>query len=351
MKNFCAVIFAAFALVPCSRAWNAEGHMVVAQIAYSHLTDSVKSNCDALIAVPISYTNTGTTNFITAACWADDFKANLGTAIWHYIDIPFSFDGTPTNGFSPASFDVVKAINLCVQQLASPSTTQSNQAIYLRYLLHFVGDIHQPLHAATELSGGSSAGDGGGNGFVITGNGGNLHSLWDSGGGFVGASLGRPLSASSKTTLSNKVAVIEADYPYTAGPGGFPNPTDWAIEGWNLARTVAYIGINQGDTPSSSYISSAQQTAESRLAQGGHRLADLLNTIFTVSPTIIQLNAASSGSVSFSWNAVPGHSYHIQRKQDLADSWTDVAVVTPKAGLGTYSDVVGTATRFYRVTQ
>ncbi|MGZ4987377.1 MAG: S1/P1 nuclease [Limisphaerales bacterium] len=352
MKKLCALIFAAFALVPCSRAWNAEGHMVVAQIAYNHLTPSVKAICDGLIAVPILYTNTGTTNFITAACWADDFKTQLGTGIWHYIDIPFSLDGTPTTGVSQDSYDVVRAINLCVQQLANPSTTQSNQAIYLRYLIHFVGDIQQPLHASTAVFATAPSGDAGGNGFVITGYGGELHALWDQGGGFISASVGRPLSASGKTTLSNKVAAIEADYPYTSNAGVYPNPMDWATEGWNLAQTVAYVGISQGDSPSSSYTNAAQHTAESRLALGGHRLADLLNTIYTESSTTtLQVNAASSGNVSFSWNAVPGHSYHVQRKQDFAESWADVAVVTSKSGLATYSEPVGTTMRFYRVTQ
>ncbi|MDB6057594.1 MAG: nuclease [Verrucomicrobiales bacterium] len=325
--------------------------MVVAQIAYNHLTASVRSNCDALIAVPLTYTNTGTSNFITAACWADDFKANLGTGVWHYIDIPFSLDGTPTNGVSADSFDVVRAINQCVQALGNPSTTQSNQAVYLRYLLHFVGDIHQPLHASTAVFASATSGDAGGNGFIITGYGGELHALWDQGGGYVSASVPRPLSTSGKTTLSNKVAVIEADYPYVSNAGAFPDPMTWAMEGYNLAQTVAYVGINQGDAPTSSYTNAAQHTAESRLALAGHRLADLLNTLFTVYPTTLQLSAASTGSMSFSWNAVPGRTYKVQRKQNLDDTWVTVAVVTPKSGTATYSEVAGTTTRFYQVTQ
>lgn len=325
--------------------------MVVAQIAYSHLTDSAKAACDALVAVPLTYTNTGTTNFITAACWADDFKTQLGTGVWHYIDIPFSLDGTPTNGVAQDSYDVVRAINLCMQQLGSSTTSQSNQAVYLRYLLHFVGDIHQPLHASTAVFAGSTGGDAGGNGFAITGYGGELHALWDQGGGFVAANLSRPLSSGSKTTLSNKVTQIETTYPYTTNSGTFPDPMSWALEGWNLAQTVAYVGINQGDAPSSTYTNAAQQTAESRLALGGHRLADLLNTLFAVYPTTLQVNAVTGSNVSFSWNAIPGRTYHVQRRQSLADDWGDIAVMTPKSGLATYSEAIGTTTRFYRVTQ
>lgn len=351
MNKFCAFVLAILSLAPCSHAWNAEGHMVVAQIAYNHLTASVRSNCDALIAVPLTYANTGTSNFITAACWADDFKGNLNTANWHYIDIPFSLDGTPTNGVGTTSFDVVRAINQCVQALGSTATSQSNQAVYLRYLLHFVGDIHQPLHASTAVFAGATAGDGGGNGFSISGTWNNLHSLWDAGGGYVAASMGRPLNASNKTILSNKVAQIEVDYPYPGNSSVIEDPMNWAIEGYNLAQTVAYVGINQGETPTSSYTSAVQDTVESRLALAGHRLADLLNNLFTPFPTSLKLNAASSGSVSFSWNAIPGRTYKVQRKQTLADVWATIAVVTPKSGTATYSEAMGTTTRFYQVTQ
>src|SRR6185369_11394044 len=68
-------------------AWNAEGHMTVAQIAYNHLNPSVKTRCDNLIAVSMgTNSSNGTSNFVTAAVWADDFKTPLGTANWHYID-------------------------------------------------------------------------------------------------------------------------------------------------------------------------------------------------------------------------------------------------------------------------
>jgi hypothetical protein len=351
MKKFLALVLSVFAFIPCSRAWNAEGHMVVAQIAYNHLTASVRSNCDALIAVPMTYSNAWSTNFITSASWADDFKSSLQTGIWHYIDIPFSLDGTSTNGVTPDSFDVVRAINLCVQQLGSASTSQSNQAVYLRYLEHFVGDIHQPLHASTAVSAAHPSGDAGGNDFIITGYGGELHALWDQGGGYVAASMSHPLTASNKTTLSNKVAQIEADYPYVANPGVVEDPMNWAMEGYNLAKTVAYVGITQSNSPSSSYTNLAQHTAESRLAVGGHRLADLLNTLFTPTAPKLVLNTVSGGNVSFSWNAIPGQSYHVQRKQNLTDAWADVAVVMPKSGAATYSEAVGTTTRFYRVTE
>src|SRR4029077_12452659 len=113
MKTILAGICAVLGVLNCAQAWNAEGHMVTAQIAYDHLTPAARAACNTLIAVPLANNSPGTSNFVTAAVWADDFKTPLGTAIWHFIDIPFSLDGTPTNGVGAAAFDVVQAIHLC----------------------------------------------------------------------------------------------------------------------------------------------------------------------------------------------------------------------------------------------
>src|SRR6185436_1833148 len=157
----------------------------VAQIAYNHLDPAVKAKCNTLMAVPVIASDSGNSNFVTAAVWADDLKGITSSFNnWHYIDIPFSLDGTSTNGVGAASFDVVRAINLCVSNLASSATSVSNQALYLRFLLHFVGDIQQPLHCSTAVSAARLSGDAGGNSFSINGTWNNLHSLWDAGGGY-----------------------------------------------------------------------------------------------------------------------------------------------------------------------
>ena len=217
------------------------GHMVVAQIAYNHLDPSVKAKCDALIAVPLTYGGNSTSNFVTAACWADDYKSQLGTGIWHYINLPFSLDGTSTNNLAPSAFDVVQAINLSIATLLNSGAAQTEQAPSLRYLIHFVGDIQQPLHCADAFFASEPNGDEGGNAFAIQGSWSNLHSLWDAGGGYLTDSVSRPLNSSAKTTLSNKVAAIEADYPYTPNAGTIPNPMDWAQEGLGIAETVTDV--------------------------------------------------------------------------------------------------------------
>ena len=350
MIKFLTGLSACFCLSQSVLAWNAEGHMVVAQIAYNHLDSTVKAKCDALIAVPLNYGGTATSDFVTAAVWADDYKSQLGSGTWHYIDLPFSLDGTSTNGFVPAAFDVVQAINLSISTLQSSSATQSNQAVSLRYLLHFVGDIQQPLHCSDAFFASQPNGDAGGNGFYINGTWNNLHSLWDSGGGYLTDFLSRPLSSASQTTLNNKVAAIEADYPYTPNVGTIPNPMDWAREGQGVAETVSYVGITLNSTPSSSYLNTAQTTTEQRMALGGHRLADLLTTLFASNPILLSSIIGTNGNFGFSWNAVSGTSYRVQWKQQLGDStWNDLTNITASGNSASFSEPLEQTQRFYRV--
>src|ERR1039457_2898775 len=91
--RFLAILFACLCLARPTFPWGQEGHIVVAEIAYNHLSPAVKAKCDALIAVPLTYSSTASTNFITAASWADDFKSQLGTGTSHYIDLPLCISG------------------------------------------------------------------------------------------------------------------------------------------------------------------------------------------------------------------------------------------------------------------
>jgi len=296
MKKILAIVCLFSCLLDSAQAWNAYGHMVVSQIAYNHLAPDVKAKCDALIAVSVLGSGNNNSNFVTAACWADDIKGTTSAYnTWHYIDIPFSLDGTTTNGFVPDSFDVVQAINQCVAVLQDQSATTTTQATCLRFILHFVGDIQQPLHCSTAISAAHTGGDAGGNSFSLTGTFGNLHSLWDSGGGYVSSSLSRPLSSGSQTTLSSKVADVEAAYPYSIGFITLPNPMAWATEGVNHAQTNSYVGVTNGTTPTSAYTNTVQLTTKQLLANGGQRLADLLNLLMHTPTNIVVTNVADSG--------------------------------------------------------
>ena len=204
----------------------------------------------------------------------------------------------------------------------------------------------------TAFFGGSTTGDAGGNGFNITGTWNNLHSLWDAGGGYLTDSVSRPLSSAAKTTLSNKVAVIEADYPYVPNRGTIPDPMDWAREGQGIAGTVTYVGITLGTSPSTTYLNTTMATTEQRMAMGGHRLADLLNTLYTTNPVPLVSARVSQGKIGFSWSTIPGRTYQVQWKQQLSDStWNSLTNFTASGNSASFSESASQTRRFYRVAQ
>lgn len=345
-------VLACLLFSPRLLAWNAEGHMVVAQIAYNHLNPSVKVRCDNLIAVSMgTNSSSGTSNLVTAAVWADDFRTPLGTANWHFINYLLGLD-SPTNGVAFATFDVVRAINTNIAVLQNNSATVSNQAAHLRYLLHFVGDIHQPLHCVAAISSVTPNGDAGGNGFGITGNWSNLHALWDEGGGYLSDFIARPLTSTGQAILSNKVVAIETSYPYSPNPGTVPDPTTWAQEGLAAAQNVVYAGIVRSNTPSAGYLNTAQATAEARLAYAGHRLADLLNTIMAPSPIVLGSLTTTNGSFRFSWSSSPAVTYRVQTKSNLTDpTWGEITSIIASSNVVSFSEALTDARRFYRVVQ
>ncbi len=244
---------------------------------------------------------------------------------------------------------------MSVATLQNPSATQSNQAVSLRYLIHFVGDITQPLHCSTAVSALRTHGDSGGNSFYITNDyWDNLHSLWDAGGGYLFDSLSRPLTVGNQNTLNAKIATIEADYPYnySTNLGTIPNPMTWAQEGLNLAKTVSYVGITLNGTPSNDYLNTTMATTKQRMAAGGHRLADLLNTLYPAPPIVLSSVTIANGNFGFSWNAISNIAYKVQWKQQLsAPAWNNLANIMATNSSVSFREQLGPTQRFYRVTQ
>ena len=163
--------------------------------------------------------------------------------------------------------------------------------------------------------------------------------------------MSRPLSSASQSTLNDKVTAIEADYPYSPNAGTLPDPMGWALEGQQIAETVAYVGISQNATPSTAYLNTAQATTEQRMAAGGHRLADLLNTLFTTNA--VRLTCFSTnGTFRISWSSIPGRTYSVQWKERLADAaWNPLTNITASSPSTSFSEAPQQAQRFYQVAQ
>ena len=269
-----------------SFGWGAGGHMMVASIAFKRLNTHAKAQAIALLARPINPAaiTAKDLDFINAAHWADDLRPIAEFDPFkelHFIDTAFSTDGTALPPLPTPN--IVTALEEQVNILKT-STDKDAQAQALRFIIHFVGDIHQPLHCATRVSSALPDGDRGGNlvSINVAGKKTNLHSYWDGGiGSFpkTGANFAPPplsqIPAAAAAAMAGNPATnpkVKLKYPF--------NYAAWAAESFALAKSTAYNGMANGVTPPASYNTKALKVARQRVAWGGYRLAALLNSIW-----------------------------------------------------------------------
>ncbi|MDT5156027.1 MAG: hypothetical protein QOH51_384 [Acidobacteriota bacterium] len=289
-------------------AWHDTGHMVVAQVAYLRLTPAAKARVDALLLTPpgkrpfvflcagyyTPETCEKTYDPVQIAVWMDDFRGdslNDPYASWHYIDFRPIFDGIPerTNaGAEPEN--VLSRINWAMNTLRKGTGSNKTDAETLGFLYHLVGDVHQPLHAATRYTAANPNGDQGGNFFKIQmppeAHISNLHAFWDAAGGAFGfVSPKRPLDQAGKDRMLALAGEVMKEFPAEAVPEWKNlDPHDWVIESNDLARQVVYKNISEGEAPSKAYTDAAQKLSRKRLAIAGYRLAGVLNALFVAAP-------------------------------------------------------------------
>jgi hypothetical protein len=275
-----------------SFGWAAGGHMMTAFIAFNRLNPRARAKARELLAIPIDpqEVSRSSKDFVNASHWADDlrpFPEFDPLKPLHFIVKPFSFDGTPLPTDLPTD-NIVTALEANVEILKN-STDKNAQAKALRLVIHFVGDIHQPLHCATRYSEELPEGDLGGNKFSIRIPGidgqlkkSNLHSYWDSGierfpptgPNFAPPPLRRIPPAVRMAVAGNPASdpALKLDDPF--------NFNSWAEESHELAKNVAHKGVWEGTRPNAKYNRKALRVARKRVAWGGYRLAALLNSIW-----------------------------------------------------------------------
>jgi hypothetical protein len=287
------IAFAGVCLILCtpslSLGWGPGGHMMVASVAFKRLNPRAKAKVQALLALPIQPTaqTNKTKDFVNAAHWADDIRdvaAFKKFAELHFIDTAFSVDGT---ALPPLPIpNVVTALQENVAILKNPASSKNAQAQALRFVIHFVGDIHQPLHCATRVDSAHPTGDQGGNGVLLNvgGKSVKLHSYWDGGiNSFPKGGPGPTFAPPALSTIGPAAAKVLVGNPATDPNLNLNNPTNfdgWAAESFELAKSTAYDGMQNGVTPSATYNAAALKVARQRVAWGGYRLAALLNSIW-----------------------------------------------------------------------
>lgn len=282
MKKISMFIVASIAALFCANtlAWNAAGHEIVAQIAYDRLLPSARKKIDQLTKA-MSHNYYADDRFLRIATWPDRVKSKTRKYnAWHYIDLPVMRDGLKPVKISP--INAVWAVQNAKKILMSKQARFSVRAKYLSFLVHIIGDIHQPMHCITEYSQQfpPPEGDQGGNLVVIHSPlAKNLHGLWD---------MGLGLLHSRKTgSFFNYYRVVRTAHSWSNQypPGFFGarysqlSPQEWAKTSHHLALEYAY-DLPSSLVPSSSYIQQGKRVVKEQVVIAGYQLAEILNQIF-----------------------------------------------------------------------
>ncbi|MDR2907835.1 MAG: S1/P1 nuclease [Bacteroidales bacterium] len=251
-----------FILVLCSVqvfGWGYKGHYIVAEIAERNLTPKAKAEVDRLL---------NGKKMVFYADWLDNVRNDKEgrydyTRTWHYanVDSGKTFEEMPV----VETGNVLSGSEMAVKILTSATESDSLKTLYLKYLVHLVGDLHCPMHAG-RLS------DRGGNSYHIKwfNSETNIHSLWDS------KFLESARFWSYSEWATNLMAGLTPEQIADKQQGAFQ---DWFLETVDLAAFLYEI-TPQGENLSYAYIHNYGYILEQQFTLGGLRLAQVLNTIF-----------------------------------------------------------------------
>ena len=265
-----------FAVIPVAWAWGALGHRMVAELAERHLDPKAKAEVARLLAGEPDPTLAGVAN------WADDLRNTdperfKATSRWHYINAEgggCSFDEARD---CPDGNCVVSAIERQRLILADRSQPLAARRDALKFIVHFVGDVHQPMHPGDRD-------DAGGNRFQVSLRtpiepeayarkdyvdgvmGSNLHSIWDY---YLLRSRGLDLAA-----YSDRLDALP--WPSYPAPSAHDvMPMAWAKESCRLIEARGLYPATH--TMDHGYLDAQRPLAEQRIRQAAWRLAQLLN--------------------------------------------------------------------------
>jgi len=289
-----AILTAAVLALPASALWDAAGHRTVAAIAWEHMTPRARARAVELLLHGPALANFASLRpagaseaardralFLNAATWADLVR-NRNQAwhvyhhpTWHYADFYWDVENRQPRdipGTGPDSLNAVERIVALRATLVDSSAADTTRAVALAWLLHLVGDIHQPLHCSSRVSPDEPLphGDAGGNTFRLDDDR-NLHGYWDR---ILDEAIAPEPGEDSIAYASRIAQRSERTEPRVTSSA---DVSGWAQEGLRIAQTVVYAGVSRGTAPSADYEAEALRVSEGRIALAGYRLAALLN--------------------------------------------------------------------------
>jgi hypothetical protein len=257
MKKAVSILVLSVALL----SWGVTGHRTCGRIAENHLTPAAKAAIHDIL---------GDESIADASTWADEVRSvpefrNNGP--WHYIDLPLglSFDDFTAHVKGMTQPNAYWALCKLENDLVSPSTTHDQKAVALKYIIHIVEDLHQPMHV-------SRAEDKGGNTIQLNynGQGTNLHALWDS-------------KLIDHGGLNDEQLAAQYDHIPTSTIKEWQRATtiQWMWESYQIStRLYAEVDQMSNRTVPDAYTDAHMPIVKERIQMAGIRLAGLLNRIF-----------------------------------------------------------------------
>lgn len=154
---------------------------------------------------------------------------------------------------------------------------QFGQSFNLRLLIHYIGDMHQPLHTVARFNSDYPNGDQGGNFFRLEKmqNVTNLHALWDSI-FLLYPELSLPLTPTDWEIMTSRVTKITHQFPESSITDIDTPFATWSFEGLEIGKDFVYENIEPHTIPNKVYIEEGTKIALKQIAKGGYRLANLL---------------------------------------------------------------------------
>ena len=252
---FTSVVLVAVAAAP-ALAWGKTGHRVTGAIAEQHLSDEAREQVRTILGVE---------TLAEASTWPDFMRAS-DDPFWqevagpyHYVTVPegqrYADVGHPEEG------DAIFALERFAETLRDPDASLEDKQLALRFTVHIIGDLHQPLHAGNGT-------DRGGNNVRVTwfGESTNLHSVWD-----TRMVDHEQLSYTEMTDwLSARIT------PELASEWMVYDPEVWVAESASIRDTI----YPEEDRLGWDYAFEHRDTMRTRLSQGGVRIAAYLNKVF-----------------------------------------------------------------------
>lgn len=248
------IIFSFLTTTVSAYDWGKTGHRTTGAIAQKYLSKKAQKAIDRLLDGE---------SLALVSTYADDIKSDdhyRSYGPWHYVNVPFdkTYDTHPKNERG----DVVQGIDKCIAVITSETSSKEDKAFHLRLLVHFIGDLHQPLHTGIGE-------DKGGNDFQVRwyNDGTNLHRVWDT---QMIESYG--MSYSELAEAMPQLSKVQ----HKAIAAG--THREWMEESRTLVKDI-YANTEKGEKLGYRYMYDYFNTLKGQLQKGGIRLAALLNEI------------------------------------------------------------------------